>query len=349
MKQNPGFLSAFEPSSLKSPEEFHQPSTKMPARWSTLVRIMFALQFVLASSLWGQEFRGLIIGRITDSSGAVIPNASITAKGPQQTYTTRSNGVGDFSIPFVQLGTYDVTVEAGGFKKELKQGVIIDVSQKVNLNFILQVGSTAEEVTVNADAVTVNTADASGGTVMDPEKVQNLPLNGRQVYMLLALTPGTRFTTSTFGPSGNSGTRGWDRTNAYEINGVQNNLNQFTLNGANISQQTSTARGAWFVAPNVDAIEEFKVQTNNYDATYGRAGGGTINVVTKSGNNAFHGTAFDYWRNAVFDANFYQNNERVVPRGGHNQHQFGGTFGGPIKRNKTYFFASYEGWREVLP
>jgi hypothetical protein len=307
------------------------------------------LHAVLAVTFWGQEFRGTIIGSVSDPTGAVIANAVVTAKGPQQTYTTKTNGSGNFIIPFVQPGSYEVTAEAQGFKKELTRGVNIDVSQKVNLNFKLQVGATSEEVTVSAEAVGVNTADASGGTVMDPEKVQALPLNGRQVYMLLPLLPGTRFTTSTFGPTGNSGTRGWDQTNAYEINGVQNNLNQFTLNGANISQQTSTARGAWFIAPNVDAVQEFKVQTNNYDATYGRAGGGIINVVTKSGTNAIHGTAFDYWRNAVFDANFYQSNERNLPRGGHNQHQFGGTVGGPIRKGKTYFFASFEGWREVLP
>src|SRR5215469_15275493 len=313
--------------------------------WSGL----FLICLMFTSALSAQEYRGLIIGRVTDPSGAVVSNATVTARGPQQTYSAKTNSSGNFAIPFVQPGMYDVTAEAQGFKKEMRQGVNIDVSQKVNLDFILSVGSTTETVTVTAEPVAVNTADASGGTVMDPEKVQNLPLNGRQVYMLLALTPGTRFTTTTFGPSGNSGTRGWDQTNSYEINGVQNNLNQFTLNGANISQQTSTGRGSWFVAPNVDAVEEFKVQTNTYDATYGRTGGGTINVITKSGTNSFHGTAFDYWRNAVFDANFYQLNQRNQPRAGHNQHQFGGTLGGPIRNGKTYFFASFEGWREVLP
>jgi hypothetical protein len=309
----------------------------------------FLLHALVGGSAWGQEFRGSIIGQVTDPTGAVVPNAVITAIGPQQTYRSKTNAGGDFAIPYVQPGTYEVSAEAKGFKRELKQGVRIDVSQKVNLNFSLQIGAASETVTVTAEAVAVNTADASGGTVMDPEKVQNLPLNGRQVYMLLALTPGTRFTTTTFGPTGNSGTRGWDQTNAYEINGVQNNLNQFTLNGANISQQTSTGRGSWFVAPNVDAVEEFKVQTNTYDATYGRTGGGTINVITKGGTNQYHGTAFDYWRNAALDANFYQLNQRNQPRAGHNQHQFGGTVGGPIKKNKTYFFASFEGWREVLP
>jgi hypothetical protein len=339
-------LPVFQPAMVLPPR---RASKAGPLSRPMLLLTAILFETLLAATLWGQEFRGTIIGSVSDPTGAVIRNATVTATGPQQTYTTKTNGSGSFIIPFVQPGTYEVTAEAQGFKKELKRGVNVDVSQKVNLNFSLTVGATSEQVTVTAEAVGVNTADASGGTVMDPEKVQALPLNGRQVYMLLPLLPGTRFTTTTFGPNGNSGTRGWDQTNAYEINGVQNNLNQFTLNGANISQQTSTARGAWFIAPNVDAVQEFKVQTNNYDATYGRAGGGTINVVTKSGTNAFHGTAFDYWRNAVFDANFFQSNERNLPRGGHNQHQFGGTIGGPIRKSKTYFFASFEGWREVLP
>jgi len=299
--------------------------------------------------LQAQEFRGLILGRVTDPSSAVVPNATITAKGPQQTYMAKSNASGDFTIPFVLPGTYDVTAEAPGFRKAVRTRVTVDVAQKLNLNFTLEVGAVTETVTVLASPATVNTADASGGTVMDSEKTQNLPLNGRQVYMLMTLTPGVRFTTTSFGPSGNSGTRGWDQTNAYVINGVINNLNQFTLNGAPISQQTSTARGAWFIAPNVDAVEEFKIQTNNYDASYGRTGGGTVNVVLKNGTNRFHGTAFDFFRNSVFDANYFQLNQQGQPKGFHNQHQFGGTIGGPIKKDKTFFFFSFEGWREVLP
>jgi hypothetical protein len=134
------------------------------------------LHAVLAATFWGQEFRGTIIGSVSDPTGAVIANAIVTAKGPQQTYTSKTNASGSFIIPFVQPGSYEVTAEAQGFKKELKRGVNIDVSQKVNLNFSLQVGATSDEVTVTAEAVGVNTADASGGTVMDPEKVQALPL-----------------------------------------------------------------------------------------------------------------------------------------------------------------------------
>jgi hypothetical protein len=202
---------------------------------------------------------------------------------------------------------------------------------------------------VVSSAVAVNTVDASGGSVIGADETQNLPLNGRQVFMLMTLTPGVLFTTTQFGPGGNSGTRGWDQTNAYQINGVVNNQNQFTLNGATISQQTSTARGSWFVSPTADAVQEFKIQTSNYDAAVGRSGGGTINVVTKQGTNALHGTLFDYWRNSVFDANFWQLNQLNQPRGFHNQHQFGGTVGGPIRKDKTYFFAAFEGHREVLP
>jgi len=178
-----------------------------------LLSTLFLLSMALAGPAWGQEFRGLILGNVSDPTGAVIPNAAITAKGPQQTYTTKTSSNGSFSIPLVQPGVYDVTAEAKGFKRELRTGVNIDISQKVNLNFSLQVGTVSEEVTVKSELVGVNTADASAGAVMDPDKIQNLPLNGRQVYMLLPLLPGTRFTTTTFGPNGNSGTRGWDHRN----------------------------------------------------------------------------------------------------------------------------------------
>jgi len=305
--------------------------------------------FVSSIGLKAQEYRGLIIGQVKDPSGAVIHDARITARGAQQTYTAKTNASGDFSIPFVQPGTYEVSVEARGFKRAVEKNVIISVAQKANLNFRLEVGAVTDSVEVVASAVAVNTADASGGTVIGQQETQNLPLNGRQVFMLMALTPGVLFTTTSFGPTGNSGTRGWDQTNAYQINGVVNNQNQFTLNGATISQQTSTARGAWFVSPTVDAVQEFKIQTSNYDASVGRSGGGTINIVTKQGTNQFHGTLFDYWRNSVFDANYFQLNQLGKPRGFHNQHQFGGTVGGPIRKNKTFFFMAFEGHREVLP
>ena len=306
-----------------------------------------------------QEFRGVISGQVTDSHGGVIPNATVTAvrEGIPQPYTAQTSSAGNYSIPYVVPGVYIVTVEVPGFKKAVRTGITVDVSQKLNLDFDLEVGSVSETVTVLVAPELINTADASGGTVMDPEKVQNLPLNGRQAYMLLSLTPGVRFTTTVFGPNGNSGTRGWDVTNAYVFNGIgTRNYNQFTLNGAPITRQQN---GTWQISPNVDGIQEFKVMTNTYDAQYGRVGGGSVNITMKAGTKSFHGTVFDYWRNSIFDANTYQAN--AVPEGQlvgkrkglHNQHQFGGTIGGPIPlgklKNKTFFFFSFEGWREVIP
>jgi hypothetical protein len=300
----------------------------------------------------GQEFRGLIVGQVTDPHGATVPNATVTAtkEGTKHIYTAQTNSGGNFSIPYVQPGIYTITVEASGFKKSVRHGVKLDIAGKLNLNLALEVGAVTETVAVQMGDQLINTADASGGTTMDPDKIQNLPLNGRQIYTLLHLAPGVKFTQTTFGPGGFSGTRGWDETNQYVINGVSGLYNQFTLNGAPITQQTSTNTGQWEISPNVDAVQEFKIMTNTYDSQYGRAGGGTINTILKSGTASYHGTAFDFWRNDILDANTFQLNATRTRRQRHNQHQFGGTFGGPIpKLNKTFFFFSFEGWREVLP
>jgi len=318
-----------------------------------LKRSLFSFYFLALLAhipvVTAQEYRGTILGQVMDPSKAVIPNARITAVGPQQTYTVKSAANGDYIIPFVQPGTYTVSAEAKGFKKETQQNIVIDVAGKVNLNLILQLGSTSETVTVQANQVDLDTADASGGTVMDPEKIQNLSLNGRQVYMLLSLTPGVRFTTSTFGATSNSGTRGWDESNAYSIGGQPGTFNQMLLNGAPISQQGGTAAGTWNISPSIDAIQEFKVMTTTFDAQYGRAGAGIMNTILKSGGPVFHGTLYDFWENSAMEANLYQLNQQGTPKEYHNQHQFGGTVGGPFMKKNAFFFFSYEGWREVLP
>src|SRR4030095_11626858 len=202
-------------------------------------KILCALFVTLlfAVSLQAQEFRGLITGQVVDPSGAVVPNATITAlrEGTHQPYTAQTNSSGAYSIPYVLPGSYEITVEAVGFKKAIRQAVNLDVAQKLNLNIVLEVGSISETVTVQEAQSLLSTGDASGGTVIDAQKTQNLPLNGRQIYSLMLYAPGVRYT-------GGNTTRGWDQTNAYVINGVQNNYNQFTLNGAPISQQISTGR-----------------------------------------------------------------------------------------------------------
>jgi len=167
-------------------------------------QIMRAFCFLILLSIisiaHAQEYRGTILGQVTDPKGALVPHAAITATGPQQTYSAKSGTNGNYTIPFVQPGTYTVSAEAPGFKKIVQRNVFIDVSSKINVNFTLELGSVSETVSVEASQNGLSTADASGGTVMDPEKVENLPLNGRQVYMLLALTPGVKFTQTQLEP-----------------------------------------------------------------------------------------------------------------------------------------------------
>jgi len=308
-----------------------------------------ALPLLSAPYARAQEFRGTIFGTVTDPTGAVIPGAQVVASGPSQTYTTTSRADGQFTIPLVDTGTYNIEVRIQGFESQTQVGIHVDVAAKISLQYHMKPGQITETMTVASDADRVNTVDASLGTVIDPEKVQQLPLNGRQLYSLLGLTPGVRFTTTQFGPGGNSGTRAWDQTNAYSINGQTGTQNQFSLNGAPVSSQGGGGAGTWNVAPSIDAVDQFKVQTNTYDAQYGRALGGAVNTVLKSGTDRYHGTAYDFWRNSSLDANTFQLNQSGARRPFHNQHQFGGTAGGFAIPHKTFFFFSFEGWREVLP
>src|SRR5262249_18440049 len=229
-----------------------------------LMLVPLALVVITASSAYGQEFRGSIKGQVTDPSGAIIPATKMAAlrEAPQEPYTATTNSAGAYSIPYVLPGVYKITVEAPGFKRAASEAVTLDVAQKLNLDFQLEVGSVSEQVLVQADSAMVNTGDSSGGSVLDTDKIQNLPLNGRQVYMLLSLTPGVRFTQTQFGAQGFSGTRGWDVNSSYVINGVgTRGYNQFTLNGAPITIQQN---GTWEIAPNVDGIQEVNIMTNTY-------------------------------------------------------------------------------------
>jgi len=310
-----------------------------------LLLTCFAALCSLVLPACAQEFRGTITGLVTDSAGAVVPHALVVASGPQQSYNARTGADGDFTIPLVQPGVYTVSVTAPGFKKVEQPGIIVDVTGKVNLPFTLEVGSATETVNVSAEAAQLDTTDASGGSVIDPEQVQDLPLNGRQVYSLVSLSPGVK------APNPGNAASELNESNGYSINGNWGNYNQFSLNGAPVSQQNGGGSGTWNISPSVDAVEEFKVMTNTYDAQYGRTNGGTVNTILKSGTSQFHGTLYEFWRNSDLDANTYALNQAGDPRPFHNQHQFGGTLGGPVPLlgKNTFFFFSYEGWREAVP
>ncbi|MBI4875407.1 MAG: TonB-dependent receptor [Acidobacteria bacterium] len=302
---------------------------------------------VFASSLaTAQEYRATILGQVSDASRAAVPRVAVKATKQDTNISneTVTNEQGIYTIPGLEPGMYTVTVTAAGFQTMRRTGIVLQVAEKLNLNVVLEVGQVTQEVTVVGEQELVQTATASRGAVFDPIKVQELPLNGRQSYMLMRFSPGVTFDQRQFGSSGFSGTRAWDVNGSFTINGGRNGSNQFLLDGAPIS-----TNGTFNVAPNVEAIQEFKVMVNTYDAQYARTGGGTVSTTLKSGTNEFHGSFFDFWRNRILDANARQNNASAQKRGFRNQHQFGGQIGGPIRQDKDFFMYALEVWRERTP
>lgn len=305
------------------------------------------LTVVFSAAVGGQDFRATILGQVTDASKSAIPNATVKARrvGTNETIEVKTSASGFYSIPYLAPGTYNIEATAPGFNVLKREAITLQVADKLNLPLTLEVGQMTQQVTVVGEQELVSSVTASRGLNFDPIKTQEYPLNGRQEYMLLALTPGVIFTQEQFGATGFSGTRGWDVNNKYRINGGREGTSQFLLNGAPISDKD----GNWQLSPNVEAVQEFKVMTNTYDSQYGRLGGGAVNTTVKSGTNDWHGDVFEYFRNSALDANTTQNNRVGAGRGKHNQHQFGGVIGGAVRKNKDFIFGSFEGWREVVP
>jgi hypothetical protein len=299
--------------------------------------------------LYAQEFRATVRGKLTDPSGAAIPNATVKAtnKATNLSKETKSTGDGLYVLPLLEPGVYDVQATAAGFQTTIREAITLEVSQQLNLPIQMTVGAMTQEVTVTGEQEVIQTTDSKRGLVFDPIKTQELPLNGRQSYMLLVLTPGVIFTQEQFGASGFSGTRGWDVNASYKFNGARagNGNNVFLMNGSIISDQGSQ----WEFAPSVEAIQEFNAITTAFDSQYGHEAGGVVNTIIKSGTNRWHGDVYDYFRNRILDANSFQNNFANQPKGRHDQNQFGGVLGGPIRKDKDFIFGSYEGWQEVVP
>jgi len=293
-----------------------------------------------------QDYRATILGQVLDPGGASIPQATIKVvkKDTGVSRETVTNDTGFYTITALDPGVYNVSVTASGFSTLRRNDITLLTADKLNLNLNLEIGQVTQEVVVIGQQELINTATASRGLVIDPIKMTEIPLNGRQSYMLMNLVPGVRFTQRQFGSSGFSGTRAWDVNGSFTMNGGRTGTNQFLLNGAPIS-----TNGTFNLAPNVEAIQEFKVMVNTYDSQFGRSGGGHVNTTLKAGTNEWHGSLFEFWRNRILDANARQNNAAGQARGFRNQHQYGGIVGGPIRRNKDFVFFSFEGWQERTP
>ncbi len=299
-------------------------------------RLLTALCILVCSTLFAQSTGGRIIGRVADPSGAVLSGVTVTltnqATGIERTTTT--NDSGDYILVEVQPATYEVDFENKGFKKNVQKNVIVDINAVITLNSTLQVGTQQETVEVTSEAPLVDTTSTQLGAIVDNRSVNELPLNARDTYQFLQLQPGVQ---SQLGSSGST-FYGSDKAGSVSVNGGRGRANNFSVNGGDANDQFVNAAA---VQPTPDSIEEFRVITNTFDAEYGRNSGAVVNVVTKSGSNAFHGDVYEYFRNKVLNAQGYFNS--IKPQS--NQNQFGGTFGGPIKKDRTFFFTSYEGRR----
>jgi Carboxypeptidase regulatory-like domain len=274
-----------------------------------------------------------ITGEVKDPSGSVLVSASVTARNTATNVSrsTVTDASGIYTLSPLQPGPYEIDVEAPGFNRDIRQGIVLQVAQTARVDFTLQLGKTTESINVTASADLTETETASTGQVVDNRKVVELPLNGRQFYGLALLAPGA------YQPAENStvGYRG-----GFNVAGAGETENNFSVNG--IDNNDSGINGPTFL-PSIDSIQEFKLLTGIFPAEYGHSAGSQVIVVTKSGTNALHGTLFEFVRNQDFDARNYFAGTGTQPA--YKRNQFGGTAGGPIRKDKTFFFYSYEGLR----
>jgi hypothetical protein len=299
----------------------------------------------LATGLAWAGISGSISGIVTDPSGSVIPSATVIATNTQTgtTFSIKTDGKGFYSFPDLAIGDYDVEVQQTGFKTYRQSAIHIDANAAIRVDVKLVLGEVSEHVTVSSEAVHVETQSTQMGEVINSEKMTAMPLNGRDFTNLLALQPGVvpNAYAAQASEMNNREVGGGDLNSGNQsINGGREASNGFMVNGANVEEGKNNGTA---VIPNLDSIEEFRIITNNFDAEYGNYSGGQVNVVTKSGTNSYHGSAFEFLRNTAFDArNFFDSGV-----GKFIQNQFGGTFGGPIKKDKVFFFADYQGTRRI--
>jgi Carboxypeptidase regulatory-like domain len=312
------------------------------AREKFLFLLVLVFAFVSAARA---EVGGKITGVVKDQTGSVIAGAAVvvtnTQTGVKLSAATDQDGV--FTFPVLSVGQYQIDVRSDGFKAYRKTGLVIDIDSALIVDVTLQVQEQDQSIMVTENAAQVETTDTQLGQVLGSKKVTEIPLNGRSYTDLFATQAGvTPLTTSGAGNSTSGGgfgtvpAAGATNTGQFSINGQREDANGFSINGASVQEGIGQQAG---IIPNLDAIAEFRILTSNTDAEYGNYSGGLINVVTKSGGNAFHGSVFEFLRNTDLDAKSYFSTERSVFQ----QNQYGGTVGGPIKQNKVFFFADYQG------
>ena len=307
---------------------------------SRVVKLLLLSSLIAFSGkLLAQTSTGTIIGQVKDGSGAVLANATVklTLVANGTTRVTKTNEAGDFSAPVIPPGQYAITVSAPGFADKSLTGITLLVDQTLNLSISMQLGSIGQSVEVEAAAPLVDSETSSLGQVVEEKQILNMPLNGRNPFALGLLVGNT---TPLFGVQSNLPfIAGGGRFTAVDVSldGVDNNT---------VTNLGNIGRTGIAIVPSVDAVQEFKVETNNFPAEFGHAAGSVVNTTLRNGTNEFHGVLFEFLRNNVFDANNYFTNLAGLPRPPFHQNQFGATLGGPILRKKLFFFIDYQGTRQ---
>jgi hypothetical protein len=306
--------------------------------------IVAALAFGLPSSAAAQAVTGTILGTVTDSTGAVVANAKVTIvnEGTGFTRAVTADSNGEYTVPALPTGHYTITSEMTGFKTVALSNIEVGVDQRVRINIKHEVGAMTESVSVTADAPLLQTSSSELGTTVTDEQIEALPLNGRNFVNLTRTIPGVLRGIPGANIDG-AGSLAWRASASFSANGQRPRDNNYMLDGVDNNE---TWLQTVVLFPSVDALDEFKMQTSTYSAEFGRSLGGVVNLQIKSGTNNLRGSGFEFHRNDSLDANNFFNNRAGRPKPDFHQNQFGGTLGGAIFRDKTFFFTDYQGHRE---
>jgi hypothetical protein len=314
------------------------------------VSLWMIFAMIISAALYAQTAQtGALSGTITDPTGRVVPGGTVTVISATtgQVRTAMTQGNGKYLVPLLPPDVYRVEISSKDFKKSVFERVTVNITETAALNAQLQVGSLSEVITIQAESEQLDLISPALGHVTDQRIIENMPLVTRNYTQILGLSPGVSGEVNNAGHIGRGDTSMSASIGGYSVGGNATNDNNFQMNGTQVDDLAGEADISGGVpVPNPDAIQEFKVQVGQYDASYGRNAGANVDVVTKSGMNDFHGDVWEYFRNTALNANDYFLKRNDQPRAVLNQNQFGGTIGGPVVKDKAMFFLSYQGTRE---
>src|SRR6266404_8194008 len=310
------------------------------------VMFLFCLLAILSCArLRAQITSSTMYGQVTDRTGAAVPGAQVSVSNTDTnlTRTLETNSAGEYRIELLPVGSYRVEITKQGFKKVVLAGVVLQINVPARVDAMMQLGNVSESITVTESVPLINTTSPEIGRTIENEEIKNLPLVNRNAYQLLELTPGVQNSNFNAGQPNPVITLGYPEQRTFINGGVDGgagSVSYYLDGGINMTGLRNTGN----ILPNPDAIQEYRVQTNNYAAEYGKMSSGVMTVITKSGTNHYHGLLSEYFRNDVLNANNWGS---ALARPELRRNQYGGTFGGPIKKDKSFFFASYQGLRQL--